>query len=225
MIVPGSAFGSRFFGGGGTPPRCDYKGFISQPTASATPIASAFNVPNPNGTRRLVAMAIAFGPPSGVASSMVIGGVGATLAVNNRIGTGTIMTWGYANVPTGTSVSVNMTYPSTTSNSGLHCYLWEVDGMISWTPVVYHDAATPFTMSTTFSLNSAAMFGFTVYQNGGTSTNWTNVVETDDRYISLAGVSSVASFLANSGAAGYNITAAAVSGSTNAAQSGGLIFT
>lgn len=203
-------------------------GFVRQATGSASP--SFANVPFgvPSASRIITVPIIGFGPPSGVASAVTIGGVSATLHVNNRNASGTIITLASAVVPTGTSGTVQITYPSATSNAGAFCWAYRVDGMISSTPQVITDFASPFNQPVTCNANSAIIGMGTWYQNGATgpdSWSGTSGITKDDMQVSggLAGAGSVASILTPSALSGQTMIYTPVT--TNAAQMGGVIFT
>lgn len=224
MIVPGASH--MMFGR--TAPSLDYLGFVRQATGSATPNHTGMAFGIPSGTRRLVASSIAFGPPSGAASACIIGGISATIHLSLRNANGTIISIASAVVPTGTSGNVQFTYPSATSNAGSFCWLHRVDGMISGTPSVLTDVASPFTQNVTCNINSAIIGVGTWYQNGATgpdSWSGTSGITKDDGQVSggLSGAGSVGSILTPSALTAGAVTYSPVT--TNAAQMGVVVFT
>lgn len=209
-------------------PALSYNGFVRQATGAAAP--SFANVPFgvPNGKRIVNCSFIGFGPPSGVASAVTIGGVPATIHVNNRSASGTIITIASALVPNGSSGTVQITYPSATSNAGAFCWSHSVYDMISATPQVITDFATPFNQPVTCDANSAIIGLGTWYQNGATgpdSWSGTSGISKDDGQVSggLAGAGSVASILTPNALTGQTMIYTPVT--TNAAQMGGVVFT
>lgn len=180
------------------PPTVTYGNFVQQPTGSATPNFTGMTFPiTPSPTRRIVACIIAFGPPTGVASAVTIGGVAATIHTNTRQAAGTILTIASALVPTGSSGTVVATYPSATSNAGAFCWTYGVDG-IGNTITPYTDVATPFAISVSFVPNNAIICLGTWYQNGAVANadSWTNIIKDDGRASGgLAGAGSVAGAL------------------------------
>jgi len=209
------------------PPALTFGNFIQQATGSATPIAAGVTFPlPPSSTRRIVVCLIGYGPPTGVASAVTIGGIAATIHVNNRNASGTVLTIASALVPTGASGSVQVTYPSATSNSGLFCWSYGIDGMISGTPQAFIDTASPFNQAITCAADSAIIACQAVYSAGATTT-WSGtagVVENSDVSPGgLSGAGSVASLLNSTALSGATVIGTPTN--NNAAQMGVVVFT
>lgn len=203
-MIPGTVH--PLMNSGGIPPALAYGNFVWQPTGAAAPSFAGVTFPlNPSASRRVVVCIIGFGPPTGVASAVTIGGIAATIHTNTRQAAGTILTIASAVVPTGSSGTVQITYPSATSNAGAFCWSYAVDGMQSGTPQAFTDVATPFTIADSWSANSAFIALGTWYQDGAVANadSWTNIRKDDGRASGgLAGAGSVASGFATSAGSG-----------------------
>jgi hypothetical protein len=189
-------------------------------STSATP-SFTITATHPTATRRIF-IAVVSGRPSGTGNqitSMTIGGVSATRAFHLYNGSGTYNAIYYANVPSGTSLAVAITFSGTLTDSGTIIFPYEIDGLTNNRVNVFGPVSGNSTSVTTTG-KAYIIASHTGFKNGGGSDVWSGtagLIEDADQPIATGSTlwGSVASLAANGAISGGTVIATPTSSNAN----------